>query len=85
MYDCSGQLLIGDYRNCGASSGQWCTWASTLEGESPWLYSINIGQANFVVGTQLGGKEVPASAGDKVTMHCKHPIIMSTAPLEDGD
>ncbi|GKZ17435.1 hypothetical protein AbraIFM66951_004737 [Aspergillus brasiliensis] len=40
--------------NCGGSSGQWCTWASTLEG------------------TQLGGKEVPASAGDKVTMHYKY-------------
>ncbi|OOF93945.1 hypothetical protein ASPCADRAFT_52564 [Aspergillus carbonarius ITEM 5010] len=34
------------------AAGQWCTWASTLEG------------------TQLGGKEVPASAGDKITMHC---------------
>ncbi|RAL03278.1 uncharacterized protein BO80DRAFT_402271 [Aspergillus ibericus CBS 121593] len=40
--------------NCGASSGQWCTWASTLEG------------------TQLGGTEVPASAGDKLTMHYKY-------------
>ncbi|GAT22943.1 similar to An03g01670 [Aspergillus luchuensis] len=30
------------------------------------------GQANYVVGTQLGGKEVPASAGDKVTMHYKY-------------
>ncbi|KAI1289045.1 hypothetical protein F5Y03DRAFT_378562 [Xylaria venustula] len=37
--------------NCGASAGQWCTWASTLEGE------------------QLGGTEVPASAGDELTMH----------------
>ncbi|PWY69060.1 hypothetical protein BO70DRAFT_400120 [Aspergillus heteromorphus CBS 117.55] len=40
--------------NCGASAGQWCTWASTLEG------------------TQLGGKEVPASAGDRITMHYKY-------------
>ncbi|PYH92420.1 hypothetical protein BO71DRAFT_383640 [Aspergillus ellipticus CBS 707.79] len=40
--------------NCGASAGQWCTWASTLQG------------------TQLGGKEVPASAGDKITMHYKY-------------
>ncbi|KAI1749787.1 hypothetical protein F4782DRAFT_511529 [Xylaria castorea] len=37
--------------NCGASAGQWCTWASTLQGE------------------QLGGKQVPASAGDRLTMH----------------
>ncbi|KAI0431095.1 hypothetical protein F5Y09DRAFT_305918 [Xylaria sp. FL1042] len=37
--------------NCGASAGQWCTWASTLQGE------------------QLGGTEVPASAGDELTMH----------------
>ncbi|KAI0188203.1 hypothetical protein EV127DRAFT_434964 [Xylaria flabelliformis] len=37
--------------NCGASAGQWCTWASTLQGE------------------QLGGKQVPASAGDHLTMH----------------
>ncbi|KAB8250821.1 hypothetical protein F9C07_1622823 [Aspergillus flavus] len=40
--------------NCGASSGQWCTWASTLQG------------------TQLGGKQVPASAGDKLVMHYKY-------------
>ncbi|OQD63108.1 hypothetical protein PENPOL_c010G05399 [Penicillium polonicum] len=40
--------------NCGAKSGQWCTWASTLQG------------------TQLGGKQVPADAGDKVTMHYKY-------------
>ncbi|KAE8148594.1 hypothetical protein BDV25DRAFT_158005 [Aspergillus avenaceus] len=40
--------------NCGASSGQWCVWASTLQG------------------TQLGGKQVPASAGDKVVMHYKY-------------
>lgn len=45
-------LLTFD-RNCGASSGQWCTWASTLQGE------------------QLGGKQVPASAGDEITMHCE--------------
>ncbi|CAP92998.1 Pc16g03280 [Penicillium rubens Wisconsin 54-1255] len=38
--------------NCGATAGQWCTWASTLQG------------------TQLGGKQVPANAGDEVTMHC---------------
>ncbi|RDW84158.1 uncharacterized protein DSM5745_04484 [Aspergillus mulundensis] len=37
--------------NCGASEGQWCTWASTLQDE------------------QLGGTEVPANAGDKLTMH----------------
>ncbi|KAL4812923.1 hypothetical protein BDW67DRAFT_178282 [Aspergillus spinulosporus] len=37
--------------NCGASEGQWCTWASTLQGE------------------QLGGTEVPANEGDKLTMH----------------
>ncbi|KAL3479595.1 hypothetical protein BJX99DRAFT_221906 [Aspergillus californicus] len=37
--------------NCGASEGQWCTWASTLQD------------------TQLGGDQVPASPGDKVTMH----------------
>ena len=24
-----------------------------------------------MTGTQLGGKQVPASAGDKITMHCK--------------
>ncbi|KAE8161336.1 hypothetical protein BDV40DRAFT_289330 [Aspergillus tamarii] len=36
--------------NCGASSGQWCTWASTLQ----------------------GGKQVPASAGDKLVMHYKY-------------
>ncbi|KAJ5420221.1 hypothetical protein N7465_002740 [Penicillium sp. CMV-2018d] len=40
--------------NCGAKSGQWCTWASTLQG------------------TQLGGKQVPADAGAKVTMHYKY-------------
>ncbi|CAI0649385.1 hypothetical protein CGCF415_v012463 [Colletotrichum fructicola] len=40
--------------NCGAKAGQWCTWASTLQGE------------------QLGGKQVPASAGDKITMHYKY-------------
>ena len=39
--------------NCGASEGQWCTWASTLQG------------------TQLGGTEVPADAGDGLTIHCK--------------
>lgn len=40
--------------NCdGAAAGQWCIWASTLQG------------------TQLGGKMVPASAGDSVTMHCR--------------
>lgn len=40
--------------NCdGATSGQWCIWASTLQG------------------TQLGGKMVPADAGDSVTMHCR--------------
>lgn len=43
-------LTIG--RNCGGSPGQWCTWASTLEG------------------TQLGGREVPANAGDELVMHC---------------
>ncbi|KAF4966872.1 hypothetical protein FSARC_5485 [Fusarium sarcochroum] len=37
--------------NCGAKDGQWCAWASTLQGE------------------QLGGKQVPADAGDKLTMH----------------
>ncbi|KKK13295.1 hypothetical protein P175DRAFT_0521471 [Aspergillus ochraceoroseus IBT 24754] len=37
--------------NCGASQGQWCTWASTLQG------------------TQLGGDQVPASAGDELVMH----------------
>ncbi|OJJ52856.1 hypothetical protein ASPSYDRAFT_561669 [Aspergillus sydowii CBS 593.65] len=36
--------------NCGASEGQWCTWASTLQG------------------TQLGGDQVPANAGDELTM-----------------
>ncbi|KAL6408904.1 hypothetical protein AUP68_07852 [Ilyonectria robusta] len=40
--------------NCGASNGQWCTWASTLED------------------TQLGGTEVPASAGDNLTFHYKY-------------
>lgn len=40
--------------NCdGATSGQWCIWASTLQD------------------TQLGGKMVPADAGDQVTMHCR--------------
>ncbi|KAM6510114.1 hypothetical protein FALCPG4_017741 [Fusarium falciforme] len=39
-------------RECGASAGQWCTWASTLQGE------------------QLGGKQVPAKAGTKLTIHC---------------
>ncbi|KAI0128711.1 hypothetical protein BJ170DRAFT_342702 [Xylariales sp. AK1849] len=38
--------------NCGASDGQWCTWASTLEN-----------------GTQLGGTEVPASAGTQLLFH----------------
>ncbi|KAI8653881.1 hypothetical protein LRP88_00379 [Fusarium phalaenopsidis] len=38
-------------RECGASAGQWCTWASTLQGE------------------QLGGKQVPAKAGTKLTIH----------------
>ncbi|KAJ4251470.1 hypothetical protein NW762_011455 [Fusarium torreyae] len=37
--------------NCGAKAGQWCTWASTLQGE------------------QLGGKQVPADAGSKLTIH----------------
>ncbi|KAL4937358.1 hypothetical protein BDV06DRAFT_232650 [Aspergillus oleicola] len=40
--------------NCGASEGQWCTWASTLQG------------------TQLGGKEIPADAGDGLTIHYKY-------------
>ncbi|RAL09419.1 uncharacterized protein BO97DRAFT_168399 [Aspergillus homomorphus CBS 101889] len=40
--------------NCGGKSGQWCIWASTLQG------------------TQLGGTEVPANAGDKVTMEYKY-------------
>ncbi|KAI9931989.1 hypothetical protein ASPWEDRAFT_171883 [Aspergillus wentii DTO 134E9] len=40
--------------NCGAKAGQWCTWASTLQG------------------TQLGGKQVPASVGDRVTMHYEY-------------
>ncbi|KAJ5318862.1 hypothetical protein MYU51_012699 [Penicillium brevicompactum] len=40
--------------NCGATSGQWCTWASTLQGE------------------QLGGKQVPANAGDEINMHYKY-------------
>ncbi|KAG0157801.1 hypothetical protein Pdw03_1447 [Penicillium digitatum] len=40
--------------NCGATAGQWCTWASTLQG------------------TQLGGKQVPANAGDEITMHYKY-------------
>ncbi|CAI7590281.1 unnamed protein product [Penicillium bialowiezense] len=40
--------------NCGATAGQWCTWASTLQGE------------------QLGGKQVPANAGDEVNMHYKY-------------
>ncbi|CAI7610206.1 unnamed protein product [Penicillium discolor] len=40
--------------NCGAKSGQWCTWASTLQG------------------TQLGGKQVPADAGDQITMLYKY-------------
>ncbi|KAH6987151.1 hypothetical protein EDB80DRAFT_655440 [Ilyonectria destructans] len=40
--------------NCGATNGQWCTWASTLQD------------------TQLGGTEVPASAGDKLTFHYKY-------------
>lgn len=40
--------------NCdGATEGQWCIWASTLQD------------------TQLGGKMVPADAGDQVTMHCR--------------
>lgn len=40
--------------NCdGATAGQWCIWASTLQD------------------TQLGGKMVPANAGDQVTMHCR--------------
>ncbi|KAM0544010.1 hypothetical protein ACHAPJ_012035 [Fusarium lateritium] len=42
--------LIGN-SNCGAKAGQWCTWASTLQGE------------------QLGGKQVPADAGSKLTIH----------------
>ncbi|KAJ5261402.1 hypothetical protein N7478_011997 [Penicillium angulare] len=40
--------------NCGATAGQWCTWASTLTDE------------------QLGGIQVPASAGDQLTMHYKY-------------
>ncbi|OJJ98546.1 hypothetical protein ASPACDRAFT_62046 [Aspergillus aculeatus ATCC 16872] len=40
--------------NCGGTSGQWCIWASTLEG------------------TQLGGTQVPANAGDNVTMEYKY-------------
>lgn len=44
--------------NCdGATSGQWCIWASTLQG------------------TQLGGKMVPADAGDSVTMHCRFSFL----------
>ncbi|RSM19649.1 hypothetical protein CDV31_001536 [Fusarium ambrosium] len=39
-------------RECGASAGQWCTWASTLQ-----------------AGEQLGGKQVPAKAGTKLTIH----------------
>ncbi|KAF4469263.1 hypothetical protein FALBO_3843 [Fusarium albosuccineum] len=39
---------------CGAKAGQWCTWASTLQGE------------------QLGGKQVPADAGTKLTIHYKY-------------
>ncbi|WZH46997.1 uncharacterized protein QYS62_008127 [Fusarium acuminatum] len=38
--------------NCGARAGQWCTWASTLQG-----------------GTQLGGKQVPADPGARLTIH----------------
>ncbi|SPJ79182.1 uncharacterized protein FTOL_07573 [Fusarium torulosum] len=37
--------------NCGARAGQWCTWASTLQG------------------TQLGGKQVPADPGARLTIH----------------
>ena len=28
-------------------------------------------------GTQLGGKQVPASAGDEITMHCKPRFLFS--------
>ncbi|KAH8890155.1 hypothetical protein GQ53DRAFT_867898 [Thozetella sp. PMI_491] len=41
--------------NCGAKTGQWCTWASTLQ-----------------EGEQLGGKQVPASAGSLLTLHYKY-------------
>lgn len=50
-------------RNCGATSGQWCTWASTLQD------------------TQLGGKQVPADAGDEVTMHCEFSSTPGTPRL----
>ncbi|KAI3325877.1 hypothetical protein HD806DRAFT_426207 [Xylariaceae sp. AK1471] len=43
--------FVNPAANCGASAGQWCTWASTLQG------------------TQLGGKQIPASAGDHLTIH----------------
>lgn len=55
--------------NCdGATAGQWCIWASTLQG------------------TQLGGKMVPASAGDQVTMHCRFCSRRKLAggPLKSG-
>lgn len=48
--------------NCdGATAGQWCIWASTLQG------------------TQLGGKMVPADAGDSVTMHCRFFFALTAA------
>lgn len=45
--------------NCGATAGQWCVWASTLQD-----------------GTQLGGKQVPANAGDSITMSCMENASM---------
>lgn len=55
--------------NCGASEGQWCTWASTLQG----MRRIVICQAAdklINLGEQLGGDQVPANAGDELTMSC---------------
>lgn len=58
--------------NCGASEGQWCTWASTLQGMNEDLFSRQLFQARLIsIGTQLGGDQVPANAGDELTMSCK--------------
>lgn len=53
--------------NCdGATSGQWCIWASTLQD------------------TQLGGKMVPADAGDSVTMHCRFSCTAAAGTWPGG-
>lgn len=57
-------------RNCGASEGQWCTWASTLQGNNAQKAHWPVDTDYTRTGQQLSEKEVPASAGDEIVMHC---------------